>query len=29
MNRCEEIDTPTFENMRERLVASGAREDYR
>jgi putative membrane protein len=24
-----EIDTQTFENMRERLVASGAREDYR
>jgi len=24
-----EIDTATFENMRERLVASGAREDYR
>jgi uncharacterized membrane protein len=24
-----EIDTPTFENMRERLVASGAREDDR
>jgi uncharacterized membrane protein len=24
-----EIDTPTFENMRERLVASGARDDDR
>ena len=24
-----EIDTATFENMRERLVASGARDDYR
>ena len=24
-----EIDTATFENMRERLVAAGRREDYR
>ncbi len=24
-----EIDTATFENMREQLVASGARDDYR
>ena len=24
-----EIDTPTFENMREQLVGSAARDDYR